>query len=119
MSFKGNPGKTSGICRACSSLRDSEGGCKCAVDVESLMQEPPGGKFTAVDAVHVNALRGKKLQATRPQDPESGNEGGPIKLGAGVIRTNQRPRDIASKAAPTMTNSSLRKAQRKAKWKSS
>lgn len=109
----------SGVCRACSSLRDSEGGCKCPVDMESLMQETPGGKFTATDSSHVSASRTKRLNAMRPLDPESGSEGGPIKLGAGIIRADQRPRDIASKAEPTMTNNSRRKAERKAKWKSS
>jgi hypothetical protein len=81
------------------------------------MQEAPGGSYTAVDASHNNAFRSKKLQEKRPLDPDTGLSGGPIKLGAGVVR--QPSRDKGPRTGVLQTNSSLRKAQRKAKWKSS
>lgn len=74
-------------------------------DLESLMQEAPGGHVSEVDQSHVDSSYRKKLESRKPVDPESGNAGGPMRLGGtprgqGPSRAERREANSAGSLAP-------------------
>ena len=118
--FSPREGISSGVCRNCSELSDTDGRCNCSsapeVNIETLMQQPPEGTFTAADAAHVAANYAKKRAANAPRDPESGIVGGTMKLGARVVGQSTRSEMTEQKglgSSAKVSNKSSKKASRK------